>query len=36
VTADLAARGIAVSEDQLRAKMNELMALAITQVKAGI
>jgi hypothetical protein len=36
VTADLGARGITIPEEQLRAKMNELMALAITQVKAGI
>ncbi len=35
VTADLAAKGIAVSEQQIRAKMDELMALAVAQVKAG-
>jgi hypothetical protein len=35
VTADLGARGVAVTEPELRAKMDELMALAITQVKAG-
>jgi hypothetical protein len=35
VTADLAAKGITVSEPELSAKMTELMALAITQVKAG-
>jgi len=33
VTADLAGKG--VTEQQVRAKMDELMALAITQVKAG-
>ena len=35
VTADLAAKGATVSEPQLHAKMSELMALAMTQVKAG-
>jgi hypothetical protein len=32
---DLTANGIAISESELRAKMNELIALAIMQVKAG-
>jgi hypothetical protein len=35
VTADLGASGVAVTEPELRAKMAELMALAIAQVKAG-
>jgi hypothetical protein len=35
VTADLAAKGVALTEAELRAKMNELMAQAIAQVKAG-
>jgi hypothetical protein len=35
VTADLAAKGITVSEPELSAKMKELMALAIAQVRAG-
>jgi hypothetical protein len=35
VMADLDAGGIALSEDELRARMNELMALAVAQVKAG-
>jgi hypothetical protein len=35
VTGDLAAKGIALPEPQLRAKMDELMALAVAQVKAG-
>ena len=35
VTRDLAAKGVDVSEAELRAKMNELMAQAIMQVKAG-
>jgi hypothetical protein len=35
VTTDLAAKGIAISEPELGTKMNELMALAITQVQAG-
>ena len=33
---DLAVKGIAISESELRAKMDELMAQAIAQVKAGI
>jgi len=36
VTADLAARGVALSEAELRTKMGELMAQAAAQVKAGI
>jgi len=32
---DLADNGIAISESELGVKMNELMALAIVQVKAG-
>ena len=35
VTGDLDAKGIAVTEAELRAKMDELMAQAIVQVKAG-
>ncbi|WJR76136.1 DUF1476 domain-containing protein [Bradyrhizobium sp. NP1] len=35
VLADLSAKGIAVSEDELAARMNELMAQAVAQVKAG-
>jgi hypothetical protein len=35
VIGDLSARGIALTEPQLRAKMDELMAQAILQVKAG-
>jgi hypothetical protein len=35
VLADLTAKGIAITEPQLRVKMDELMALAVTQVKAG-
>ena len=35
VTADLTAKGIAIQETQLRAKMGELMAQAIAQVKSG-
>ena len=35
VTTDLAAKGITLSESELSAKMKELMALAITQVRAG-
>jgi hypothetical protein len=35
VTKDLAAKGETITESELGAKMNELMAQAITQVKAG-
>jgi hypothetical protein len=35
VTTDLAAKGVAVPEAQLRATMDQLMAEAIAQVKAG-
>jgi hypothetical protein len=35
VTRDLAAKGIAITEPQLRVKMDELMAQAVAQVKAG-
>ena len=35
VMGDLTGKGIALTEPQLRAKMDELMATAITQVKAG-
>ena len=35
VTGDLAAKGVAVTDAQLRMKMDELMALAAAQVKAG-
>jgi hypothetical protein len=35
VAADLAAKGITVTEAQIRTKMDELMMLAIAQVKAG-
>jgi hypothetical protein len=36
VMGDLAARGVAMTEAQVRAKMDELMVLALAQVKAGI
>jgi len=35
VTRDLAAKGIALTEPQLRAKMDELMAQAVAQLNAG-
>jgi hypothetical protein len=35
VLADLTAKGVAVTESELRVKMDELMAAAIMQVKAG-
>ena len=35
VTGDLGAKGIAVTEPAIRAKMDELMATAVLQVKAG-
>jgi hypothetical protein len=36
VLRDLGAKGVAITEPQIRAKMDELMAQAIAQVKAGI
>jgi hypothetical protein len=33
---DLARQGIAITEQELRMKMDELMAQAIAQVKAGV
>jgi hypothetical protein len=35
VMTDLGAKGVAITEPQLRVKMDELMAQAIAQVKAG-
>ena len=35
VLGDFTAKGIAMTEPQLRAKMDELMAQAVMQVKAG-
>ena len=35
VLGDLTAKGIATTEPQLRVKMDELMGLAVAQVKAG-
>jgi hypothetical protein len=35
VTGDLSAKGISVSEQEIRARMSELMAIAVAQVKAG-
>ena len=35
VIADVKAKGVDMTEEQLRAKMDELMAQAIAQVKAG-
>jgi hypothetical protein len=35
VTGDLSAKGISVSEQEIRARMNELMAVAVAQAKAG-
>jgi len=35
VQGDLAAKGVAITEPAIRAKMDELMATAILQVKAG-
>jgi hypothetical protein len=36
VTSDLAAKGLSINELDVRTKMDELMAQAIAQVKAGI
>jgi hypothetical protein len=35
VLGDLTAKGVAITEQQIRVKMDELMAQAIAQVKAG-
>jgi hypothetical protein len=35
IMGDLAAKGVAMTEAQLRAKMDELLAQAVIQVKAG-
>ena len=35
VMGDIAAKGLAFTEQQIRVKMDELMAVAVTQVKAG-
>ena len=35
VLGDLTARGVSVTEPEIRAKMHELMATAVEQVKAG-
>jgi hypothetical protein len=35
VLADLTAKGLAITEPELRVKMDELMAAAVMQVKAG-
>jgi hypothetical protein len=35
VMGDITAKGLALTEQQLRVKMDELMALAVVQVKAG-
>jgi hypothetical protein len=35
VMGDITAKGVAVTEQQIRVKMDELMAQAIVQVKAG-
>jgi hypothetical protein len=35
VMRDLAAKGVTITEAQLRAKMDELLAQAVAQVKAG-
>ncbi len=36
VMSDLATKGVAVAEQEIRAKMDELAALAVAQVKAGV
>jgi len=35
VMGDIKAKGVALAEQEVRAKMDELMALAVAQVKAG-
>ncbi len=36
IMSDLAAKGVSLSEDELRARMNELLATAVAQIKAGV
>jgi hypothetical protein len=36
IMSDFAAKGIAISEDELRNRMNELLAAAVAQIKAGV
>ena len=36
IMSDLAAKGITMSEADLRARMNELLAAAVAQIKAGL
>jgi hypothetical protein len=36
IISDLAAKGVTMGEDNLRAKMNELLATAVAQIKAGV
>lgn len=36
VAGDLAAKGIAIGEQEIRAKMDELMGVAIAQLKSGM
>jgi hypothetical protein len=36
IVADAAAKGHAIAEPEIRAKMTELLAVAVAQVKAGI
>jgi len=36
IISDLAAKGVSLSEDELRARMNELLAAAVAQIKAGL
>jgi hypothetical protein len=36
IMSDLAAKGISLSEDELRSRMTELLATAVTQIKAGV
>lgn len=36
IMSDLAAKGISVTETDLRTRMNELLAAAVTQIKAGV
>ena len=36
IMSDLAANGVSVTEADLRTKMNELLAAAVAQIKAGV
>jgi hypothetical protein len=36
IMSDLAAKGVTMGEEELRSRMNELLATAVAQIKAGV